>query len=234
MAVTETAGPPEPVFVLIHGIGMGRAVFTELANELAATGRVLALDLPGFGDSPEPGTAMSLEATAAGLADALASELPHGAVWVGHSMGTQIVAEVAVQRPDLVRALVLIAPTVDAAARTAPRQIWHMLQDLYGESPRVLLVGMWQYTKTSPLWFVRKLQFMLAHHLESICPRIAARTLVLRGAHDRVCPEPWTRSVAALIPHATFEQIPDRGHEAVIKSAEPVADMITAFVNAQS
>jgi pimeloyl-ACP methyl ester carboxylesterase len=167
MALTETAGPGDRVFVLVHGIGMGRAVFDDLAAALAARGRVLAFDLPGFGDSPEPGTAMSLETTAAVVADAVAQQVPDGAIWVGHSMGTQIVAEAAVQRPELVRALVLIAPTVDAAARTAPRQVWHMVRDLAGESPRVLAIGLWQYAKTSPAWFARKLRFMLAHHLEA-------------------------------------------------------------------
>jgi pimeloyl-ACP methyl ester carboxylesterase len=231
MALTETAGPGDRVFVLVHGIGMGRAVFDDLAAALAVRGRVLAFDLPGFGDSPEPGTAMSLETTAAVVADAVAQEAPGGAIWVGHSMGTQIVAEAAVQRPELVRALVLIAPTVDAAARTASRQVWHMIRDLAGESPRVLAIGLWQYAKTSPAWFARKLQFMLAHHLEGVTPRIAAPTLVLRGEHDRVCPAPWTWQVAASIPRASFAQIPGRGHEAVIKGAEPVADMIGVFVD---
>lgn len=50
--------------VLIHGIGMGRIVFDGVAEILGAHHRILAVDLPGFGDSPEPGSAASLEETA--------------------------------------------------------------------------------------------------------------------------------------------------------------------------
>ena len=64
MAYFDRPGPIEHTFVLVHGIGMGRIVFTEVAEVLAERGRVLALDLPGFGDSPEPGSASSLEMTA--------------------------------------------------------------------------------------------------------------------------------------------------------------------------
>lgn len=41
-----------PTLVLVHGIGMGHSVFRALAGGLGTAGRVLALDLPGFGESP--------------------------------------------------------------------------------------------------------------------------------------------------------------------------------------
>lgn len=229
MAFTETLGPSSSTFVLVHGIGMGRAVYTGVAETLSEHGRVLALDLPGFGDSPEPGTAATLEQTAETVARFITAEASGPVVLVGHSMGTQIVAEVALRHPDLVSALVLIAPTVNRHERTALRQAARMVQDLTGEQPKVLLLGLWQYAKTNPLWFANKLRFMLAHHLERICPEIRIPTLVLRGETDRVCPRDWVSEVAAAIPDSTMAEIPGRGHEAMIRSAEPVASMILGF-----
>ena len=237
MAYTETSGPADGgdrVFVLIHGIGMGRVVYAGVGEELSANARVLAVDLPGFGDSPEPGTVATLEETAEVIAQFVRDRVPGRAVLVGHSMGTQIVAEVAYRHPELVEALVLIAPTVNRHERTAIRQGLRMVQDLAGETPRVLLLGMWEYAKTSPKWFLNKLRFMLAHRIEAICPHIEVPTLVLSGEVDRVCPLDWVAEVAAALPDGTMEKIPDRGHEAMIRSPEPVASMILDFLGTRS
>lgn len=231
LAFTETPGPPHSTFVLIHGIGMGRVVYAEVSEELAKHGRVLAIDLPGFGDSPEPDTAASLEQTAEVVARFIQDEARGRVILVGHSMGTQIVSEVALHHPDLVKVLVLIAPTVNRHERTALRQGLRMVQDLTGEGPKVLLVGLWQYAKTSPLWFLNKLKFMLNHSLENICPKISTPTLVLRGETDKVCPRGWVREIADAFPSSEMEEIDGRGHEAIIKSPQPVANMILEFAD---
>ena len=43
-----------PDYVLVHGLGMAHEYWDGLADELEASGTVYALDLPGFGDAPEP------------------------------------------------------------------------------------------------------------------------------------------------------------------------------------
>lgn len=233
IAFTDTPGPEGRVFVLVHGIGMGRVVFAELGEELSSSGRVLAIDMPGFGDSPEPGSTTSIEETAENVARFIRQEAHGPVVLVGHSMGTQVVSEVALHHPELVEALVLIAPTVNRHERTARQQSLRMVQDLVGEGPKVLLLGLWQYAKTSPLWFVNKLKFMLRHRLENICASIEAPTLLLRGETDPVCPPGWVDELAGAFPNAESRQIDGRGHEAVIKSPQPVAGMILEFIGAE-
>src|SRR6218665_881155 len=225
MSFTDTPGNGAHVFVLVHGIGMGRIVFAEVAEVLSARGRVLAVDLPGFGDSPEPGSAATMEQTAEFIAQFIRDEAGVPTVLIGHSMGTQIVAQLAYRHPELVEALVLIAPTANRHERTAEKEARRMFEDLVGEGPKVLLLGMVEYVKTSPVWFLNKLRFMLNHRIEAICPTIEAPTLVLRGETDRVCPRPWVAEVASLTPQGSMREIPGRGHEAVIKSPEPVASM---------
>jgi len=232
MAYTETPGPRAYEFVLVHGIGMGRVVFAEVGARLSAAGRVLALDLPGFGDSPEPGTEMSLEETAEVVTRFIRDETSRSVVLVGHSMGTQICAEVALRHPELVEALVLVAPTVNRHERTARMQALRMLQDLTGEAPKVLLLGLWEYLKTNPVWFMNKLRFMLAHRMEAVCERVETPTLVIRGETDRVCPRDWVSEVAAALPRSRMEEIQGQGHGAIIRSAEPVVSMILDFASA--
>lgn len=217
-------------FVLVHGIGMGRIVYDGVAPILASRGRVIALDLPGFGDSPEPESVTSIEQTAQRMAQFIRDEQLGRVVLVGHSMGTQVVTQIAVDHPELVDGLVLIAPTINRYERSAAKQAERMMQDLRGEGIKVLLTGIHGYMKTNPLWFANKLKLMLEQNLEDICPRVQVPGLVLAGEADKVCPREWVAEVAAALPESAMQLIPDRGHEAIIKSPEPVASMILDYV----
>ena len=222
----ETGVRGGPSFVLVHGIGMGHSVFHELAEELGTVGRVFALDLPGFGDSPESSGSRTM-ADSGDLIVAFAEELGiEHPLLVGHSMGAQVVAEAAARHPGVSHRIVLIAPTVNAAERTARKQAWRMVQDLIDENPRVIWIGAVHYVKTGPRWFLRKLRVMLDHRIEETLPRVRADALVLRGADDRVCPRDWAEDVSGLLPRATLREIPDRGHEAMITNPAPAARLI--------
>ncbi len=230
VVIADEVGSGRPIFLLVHGIGMGKDAYVEFVDALGKRGICVAIDLPGFGDAPRPRQSLSIVQ----LGQLLAEFLERGAlgqvVAIGHSMGTQVVAELAVQRPDLIESLVLIAPTVNAAERTTLWQVRRMLQDLWGAADaRVIGRGLWLYARTGPTWFVRKFRAMMTHHVERIAPEITVPTLVLRGENDRVCPEDWSRSVAEMIPGATYREVPGRSHEAMISSAEPVADLIVDF-----
>jgi pimeloyl-ACP methyl ester carboxylesterase len=229
LIVYEVTGAGDgPCFVLVHGIGMGHSVFRGLAKELGTVGRVFALDLPGFGESPESSVARTM-AESGDLIVAFTERLGiDDPVLVGHSMGAQVVAEAAARHPAVSDRIVLIAPTVNAAERTARQQAWRMLQDLIDENPRVIWIGAVHYLKTGPRWFLRKLRMMLDHRIEQTLPEVRATALVLRGADDRVCPHDWADEVTRLLPHATLREIAGRGHEAMITHPSPAAGMIIA------
>lgn len=228
------AGGTGTDWLLVHGIGMGRVVFRDLAERLAAApgnGRIVAIDQPGFGDSPDPQRARTMAETGDLLAAFVVEARLSGAIIVGHSMGTQVVAEAVRRHPQLTDKVVLIAPTANESERSARMQAWRTLQDLAGESPKVLAIGMWQYAKAGPLWFVKKLRLMLAHAIEDVLPRVPAQALVLRGETDRVCPHDWCQRVADLLPMGELREIPDRGHEAMIKNAAPAAALLLEFAS---
>ncbi len=228
MVYTRSGAGPDAI-VLVHGIGMGHRVFRDLAEALGERAVVYAVDLPGFGDSPEPGSAHSMEVTG-DLISAFVAELGlRDPLLVGHSMGTQVVVEAVVRHPETSDRIVLVAPTVNRAERTARRQALRMLQDLAGEHPKVLLLGLVHYVKAGPRWFLRKLRIMLDHDVEERYPLVRARALVIRGEDDRVVPRDWIESVVAALPSATLVEVPERGHEAMIRSAIPVAETILRF-----
>lgn len=232
VVATDTGRVSERTFLLVHGIGMGISYFAQLSQELESHGRVVALDLPGFGDAPEPLDALSMAQMGALLIDFVEVEGLDRPVLVGHSMGTQVVAEAAAQRPDLFPELVLVAPTVNRTERTFGWQTWRMMQDLFGESPYVVAIGMRNYAKTGPRWFIKKLRSMMDHSIEETLPKILAHTLVIRGNRDRICPRSWVAEVTSLIPGATMVEIEARGHETMVKDGACVAGHILGHVGA--
>jgi pimeloyl-ACP methyl ester carboxylesterase len=93
--------------VLVHGLGGSLLNWALVAPGLAGLGRVLALDLPGFGTSPRAGRGSGLMDQRRTLS-AFANELATGrVVVVGNSMGGATAMLQAAVEPEAVDALVL-------------------------------------------------------------------------------------------------------------------------------
>jgi pimeloyl-ACP methyl ester carboxylesterase len=103
------SGDEEPV-VLVHGLGGQWQNWLENIPRLAQERRVLALDLPGFGLTPEPSDREISIPGYGRWVDAFCEKLGLGEVdMVGNSMGGFVVAEAAIQFPQRVSRLVLVS-----------------------------------------------------------------------------------------------------------------------------
>ena len=104
-----TAGPP---VLMIHGASANAREFTwTLAPKLEQDFRVLMADRPGHGHSQRPPRADMLAVQAAQMAGVLEMLAPgEKAVVVGHSFGGAVALRLALDRPELVKGLVLLAP----------------------------------------------------------------------------------------------------------------------------
>jgi len=105
------AGEGPPV-ILLHGLGATNASMLPMLAALAHDHRVLAPDLPGFGDSGKP--VMPLHAAffarwLAAFLDAVGVERAH---LIGNSMGGRTAIEAALRAPERVDRLVLFAPSM--------------------------------------------------------------------------------------------------------------------------
>lgn len=103
---TRTLGDAGPRVVFVHGLfGQGRN-WTTIAKGLADRHRVTLVDLPDHGHSPWTERVDYLD-----MADRLADELAsygEPVTLVGHSMGGKVAMQLALRRPDLLRALVVV------------------------------------------------------------------------------------------------------------------------------
>lgn len=226
--VAEATGAGARTFVLIHGIGMGRSVFGDLTRHLLPHGRVVAVDLPGYGEAPEPPRTLTIERNADVVAGLLAERGYPDVTLVGHSMGAQIAVETAVRHPGLAARVVLAAPTVDPTARRASTQLGRLARDIAVESPVVWARGARAYLRAGPNLRM-KLRAMLVHRIEGSLPRVTVPALVLRGKDDLVAPEDWCEMVAGLLPNSSLAEIEDHGHETMIRDAAPAAALIARF-----
>ena len=107
-----TAGDAGPVVAMVHGASANAREFDwSLAPRLSGSHRVLMLDRPGHGHSQRPAKANTLEVQAAQIAGAIRASAPdESVVLVGHSFGGAVSLRVALDYPDLVKGLVLLAP----------------------------------------------------------------------------------------------------------------------------
>jgi pimeloyl-ACP methyl ester carboxylesterase len=106
--VLDTGGSGPPL-LFIHGWSANWQAWLLTIPAFMRTHRCVALDLPGFGQSPMPAGPISIHGYAATV-DALCDELGIAAVSViGNSMGGFIGAELALAFPTRVERLVLVS-----------------------------------------------------------------------------------------------------------------------------
>lgn len=113
------AGPLyAPAVVLIHGVGMNRAIWDAQVADLAVDHAVITYDLLGHGESalpPEPTRLTDLSDQLLALLDALDIRCAH---LVGHSMGALVATEFALCHPERVDRLIAL----NAVYRRSPEQ----------------------------------------------------------------------------------------------------------------
>lgn len=234
---TRRFGPPPSEdttpTVLVHGLGLSGRYFEPLARRLAASGTtVLVPDLPGNARSR---AAVRRTPRIHDLATTLARWQQHihpgPAVWVGNSVGCQVIAALAAHHPHSVRRTVLVGPALDPRA-TAWRQCGGLIADAPREPLPLLALAVADYLLTGPVRCAMSFRHALrdaATSFEDHLTRTQAPTLVLRGAHDPVCTTSWTRRAARLLPDGHARDIPTAAHAAHYSAPDAVATLIRTF-----
>ena len=112
-----SGGPGAARVVLVHGFTQTLAAWGAVAERLAHRWEVVRVDLPGHGRSD--GVRVGFEAAAG-----LVGEAGGVGAYVGYSLGGRVCLRLALDRPDLVGALVLVGASpgiADAGERAARR-----------------------------------------------------------------------------------------------------------------
>jgi len=241
------SGPP---IVLIHSGVTDRRMWSDHLEPLGAAGyRVVAIDLPGFGDAELPPGEQAPWQDVLGAMDELGIER---AALVGNSMGGAVALRVALVAPERVSALVLVsAPPPGLEPSPELKAVWQAEEDALErgdvDGAVAAVVDGWtlpdapQALRDQVATMQRRI-FELgleAEFAEAPDPldedptrmeEIQAPTLVAVGARDMSDFLDGAQAMAEQIPNARLEVIEQAGHLAPLETPERFRDLILGFL----
>jgi pimeloyl-ACP methyl ester carboxylesterase len=197
-----------PPLVFLPGAGGSASFWRPVADRLADLGQVHVFGYPGFGGLPADPGIKSLDDLFAWLVERLPPGTSHV---IAQSMGGVLAARLALERPERVARLVLVATSggVDAARLGAAE--WR--HDYRALQPDV------------STWFIDD-QTDLTNRLAEI----RARTLLLWSDADPISPPSVARLLAGRIPGARIVTVAGGTHSFASERAEEVASIIRSHL----
>jgi len=212
---------------------------------------VIAPDFAGSGDAADDGGELTLPGLADQVADAADAAGLETFDLVGFSLGAAVAAQLAADRPQRVRGLVLIAGaanTIDDARCQIQFALWERLcttdPDLFARvallsvlSPAFVRAMTLEEAEAAVAFGVehrqpgtaRQLALDRRIDLRSSLGLIRARTLVVGHAFDTVLPVEHARELHAGIPGAEYAELPT-GHHSLLEQPDVVAKLVREFL----
>lgn len=250
-------GGPRPVLALHCSLAHSGA-WTGLAERLSAV-TVTAPDLPGHGRAPDWDGRGDLHDLTTAMAAGLAQRIGDGGPVdiLGHSFGATVALRLALDRPELVRSLVLIEPPLFAAAMDDPAAAPHLaaqirvseliLQDpdagaaafhaLWGsgealadlpDRPRRYIVDRIHYITAQSAALVQDTAHLLRPGgLEGV----GVPVLLVEGGNSPAVVGSIQPVLAARLPHATRRVLPGAGHMMPITHPDLLARAVQAHLD---
>jgi pimeloyl-ACP methyl ester carboxylesterase len=253
------SGELEPI-VFVHGLGGQWQNFLENIPRAAQERRVIALDLPGFGATPEPSDKITIPGYGR-CVDAVCEKLSLGRVdMVGNSMGGYIAAEVAIQFPERIDQLILVSAAGITSADIARRPILtagriatamvsygaarhrqiasrpksrHMALALVARYPSLLRADLAYegFIKgAGKPGFDDALRACLEYDFRDRLPEIRQPTLIVWGEKDSIIPVRDAHEFERLISDSRKVVMRDTGHIPMAERPETFNDLMMEFL----
>jgi len=204
-------GKTTPI-VLVHGLGMSSRYMLPLAAHLAPHMPVYVPDLPGSGRSERPRAFLSVRQLADILAGWTSATDLRRSVFLGNSLGCEILVDLAVHHPDRVQALILQGPTPDPRHLSPLQHLGRFLLTGLFERPSLGWVAVSEYLRFGFRRYYWTFRDMIANRVEDKLPLVQAPTLVVCGTRDYLVPRRSVRAVADRLPRGELEVIPGAAH----------------------
>lgn len=244
-------GRGEPL-VLVHGLGDDHRAWRRALPDLALRHRVILYDLRGHGQTTLGNPGRSLHQLGDDLVALLHAIGLESADLAGFSLGGTIAMRVAIDHPERVGRLVLVATSsrVGRAAAEWYRQRVELVDrndpqlrqtldrdtaDVYAQSPGELDEGMLirRQSTADPRGYGSACAAMAALNASPLDPelgQISARTLIVASEKDQHCPPKAGEIIAAGISGSRLEVLPDAGHPIPVEKPRELARLINSFL----
>lgn len=115
-------------YLLLHGLGNSLDFWIKVAPTLANVGRVIAIDMPGFGRSPAPSDGFTLEHVSRNINEFCTRNNVHDCIIVAHSLGSFVGLQLAALDSERFRRLILVDGTLARATHLMkyPKNVWKL------------------------------------------------------------------------------------------------------------
>ena len=223
---------PERTFVFIHGFGGQAMQWQYQLLKFALKNRVIALDMRGHGLSDKPSTGYDMPRIQLDLETALdLLKVSTPFVLVGHSFGGAVATDFALNHPERVERLIMMATAGE-----------FKLNPLFKLG---LNLPVWTLRLIEPLtrkWLSGPPHALKPFYLTNLSRWVGwekfgalkVPTLVIRGHRDAVFERPLFEKVAGSIPGAEEEDIGVSGHMVMLERREAVNRAISRFLGGES
>jgi pimeloyl-ACP methyl ester carboxylesterase len=252
----ETVGAGEPI-IWLPGTGLRGSTWTEQVAAFSGSRTCVTVDLPGSRSSSLPATA-TIAAMAADVADLVDAVGVAPAHVVGLSMGSAVAQELALQRPDLVQSLVLIATWSSTAREHHIRRhfesrlyalengpldvfaqfaFWMSAPTVFDEEPELqakVEAHLAEHTSPWPEGTASHFRADLGHETRDRLGDIRCPTVVVHGDEDLITLPRYNQTVADAVPGARLVTIPRAGHLVWVERAAEVIDVVAQFLDSDS
>lgn len=228
--------------ILIHGAG-GSYLYWPPEIRHMAGGGILAIDLPGHGNSKGECTE-SIEAythAMLGFMDLLEIDQ---AVLAGHSMGSAVAQRLSLDYPERVKGLILVG--AGAKLGVYPR----LIQDCSSEESYPKAISQileWSFSQQADQKLVRlagermeEMSSTVLHADFNACSAFDIRghvgeikqpTLIICGADDQMTPVRFSEYLAERIRRSRLEVVPEASHMVLLEKPEIVAKLVDDFMD---
>lgn len=241
------SGKGERTVLLLHGWGGSMDSWKPVERDLSAGMRVLNVDFPGFGESPEPRDVWCVTQYAEQILELLDEMEISRVTVIAHSFGGRVALMLNQMRPELIDRQVLTGCAGLIGDRDAQKGgLAHKLSGLYdnGFTRRLLgdkgverirdtvrsHFGSEDYKNASPK--MREVFKQVIHQdLAGCLPGIKASTLLIWGEADTATPLWMGRQMEKTIPDAGLVVFEGCGHFAYLQQYARFITIVKQFLN---
>jgi 2-hydroxy-6-oxonona-2,4-dienedioate hydrolase len=218
-----------PAVVLIQGLVISSTFHVPLIDQLSENFDVYAPDLPGYGNTEDPGWVLKIPELADRVARWLVVAGLQPANLLGVSFGCQIVAETARRHPEAVERAVLVGPVVEPAVRPLWKLTGSWLIEAPQEGPMAPL-HVRDIARAGLPRAIKTLQMMRNYRLDHTVREVTAPTLVVRGSRDPIVSQQWVEKLTRLLPDGQLRVLPGAPHAANFTEPLQLARVVSPFL----
>ncbi len=228
MNFIEIGDGPAPRVIFAHGWGRDHRDFIPAAEALGAQTKSVLVDFPGFGKTPRPEGSWTTADYATHLAAFIRERADGKVVLAGHSFGGRVGLRLAVQNPELLAGLVLVASAGIPRQRPLHQRIMSRFRRVPFRTLRWLArsperidalerrFGSADYVMSRERGFRDIFLKVVNEDQSEALGRIKTPTVLLYGENDRETPPELGKRMASLIPDARFLALPEFDHNSIL------------------